>query len=150
MTAQTDAEILPLRPADEKAGLGAKAQYAPARTRAREDAEPEQRRSLTLRMPSMPSARLLSGVLQGGSLLATAAPAILAIWASHVVAARYFRHWYGRYPRLAYGFVNAFIEAPIAYLWVWSGHSPVLRLTILAVLLIMIHLTGHHIVWRYL
>ena len=145
MTEQT-ADVLPLRPADEKAGLGAKAQYAPARTRAREDVE---RRSLTLRMPSI-SMAWLTGLLSGGSLLATAAPAILAIWASHVVAANYFRHWYGRYPRLAYGAFNAFIEAPVAYLWVWSGHSPVLRLVILAALLIMIHLTGHHIVWRYL
>jgi len=158
MTAQPDSNVLPLRPADERSGLAAKAQYAPARARAREDGDldvagPEpaaERHHITLRMPSVPSARLLTGLLQGGSLLATAAPAVLSWWAGHVVAANYYRHWYGRYPRLAYGFWHAFIEAPIAYLFVWSGRTPLLRLLIYGSLLLMIHLTGHHIMWRYL
>jgi hypothetical protein len=151
MTAQPDSNVLPLRPADERAGLAPKAQYAPERAREADAAEPRpERRHITLRMPSVPSARLLSGVLQGGSLLATAAPAILAWWEGHVVAAKYFRHWWARYPRLAYGFWHAFIEAPVGYLFVWSGRTPLLRLLIYASLIAVIHLCGGHLFWRYL
>jgi len=153
MTAQPDSNVLPLRPANERAGLAPKAQYAPERARAREadDAEPRpERRSLTLRVPRVPSMRLLSGLLQGGSLLATAAPPILTVWAGHQVAANYYRHWWAKYPRLAYGFCHAFIEVPALYLLAWCGRSLLLRLVIYASLVIMIHLTGHHIVWRYL
>ena len=149
MTEQT-AEILPLRPADAKAGLGTMAQYAPERARAREDEPRPERRHITLRMPAMPSTRLLTGVLEGGSLIATAAPAVLTWWAGHVVAAKYYKRWWARYPRLAYGAWHAFIETPLAYLFVWSGRTPLLRLVIYGSLLLMIHLTGHHILWRYL
>ena len=124
---------------------------APTRVRAREDSEPApERRSFTLHVPRVPSARLVSGVLQGGSLLATAAPAVLAVWAGHQQAAGYYRHWFVKYPRLAYGAGHAFIEVPALYLLAWCGRSLLLRLVIYASLVIMIHLTGHHIVWRYL
>ena len=150
MTAQPDTNVLPLRPADERSGLGAKAQYAPARARAREDEPERERRSLTLRMPRVPSARLLTGLLSGGSLMATAAPPMLTVWAGHQVAADYYKHWWVKYPRLAYGFGHAFIEVPALYLLAWCGRSPMLRLVVYASLVIMVHLTGHHIVWRYL
>ena len=153
MTAQPDSNVLPLRPANERAGLAPKAQYAPERARAREadDAEPRpERRSLTLRVPRVPSMRLLSGLLQGGSLLATAAPPILTVWAGHQVAANYYRHWWAKYPRLAYGFCHAFIEVPALYLLAWSGRSPVLRCFLAVMILIILRLLGVHIIWSWL
>jgi hypothetical protein len=134
----TDAETLPRRPADEKAGLGANPQYAPTRARAREDGEP---RRLSIRLP-MPSARAVNGILQGGSLMATAAPAVLTVWAGHQQAANYYRHWFVKYPRLAYGVGHAFIETPVCYLWAWSGRSPVLRCVIILSLMIILRLLG--------
>jgi len=143
----TTTETLPRRPADEAAGLGANPQYAPTRPRAREDGEP---RRITLRLPSVPSARLVSGVLQGGSLLATAAPAVLAVWAGHQQAAGYYRHWFVKYPRLAYGAGHAFIEVPALYLLAWSGRSPVLRCFLAVMILIILRLLGVHIIWSWL
>jgi len=124
---------------------------APTRVRAREDSEPApERRSFTLHVPRVPSARLVSGVLQGGSLLATAAPAVLAVWAGHQQAAGYYRHWFVKYPRLAYGAGHAFIEVPALYLLAWSGRSPVLRCFLAVMILIILRLLGVHIIWSWL
>ena len=114
MTAQPEqmGEVLPLRPADERSGLGAKAQYAPTGLRAREDGEPREPKRITLRLPSVPSARMVGGILQGGSLLATAPAAVLTVWAGHRHAADYYRHAAVKYPRLVYGAFHAFIEVP--------------------------------------
>lgn len=145
---QTEAEILPLRPADASAGLGPTRSTRP---RAREDGTPvprEPRRlSVSLRMPSP---ALLTGLLQGGSLLATAAPAVLTVWQGHVAAATYYRHWWGKYPRYAYGAGHAFIEVPFLYLWAWSGHSPFLRVIVVTVLLVILRCFGIHVIWSWL
>lgn len=109
--------------------------------------EPERRK---LRLP-MPSARAVSGVLAGGSLMATAAPPILTVWTGHRQAADYLRHWYTRYPRLAYGAGHAFIEVPFLYLWAWSGHSPILRVIVVATILAILRFgLGVHVIWSWL
>jgi len=112
---------------------------APARARTREP-----------RKLRLPPARVLAGVLQGGSLLATAAPAVLTVWAEHQQAAGYYRRWFARYPRLAYGAGHAFIETPLAYLWLWSGRSPVLRAFLAVMVLIILRLLGVHVLWSWL
>lgn len=105
--------------------------------------------SVKLKMP-MPSARAVSGILAGGSLMATTQPAVLTVWAGHRQAAEFYRHWFAKYPRLAYGAGHAFIEVPFLYLWAWSGHSPVLRAVVVAVILIILRLLGVHVLWSWL
>ena len=153
MTETSEAEILAF-PEVRSGGPGASpnAQVpAPARAHTR-DAEPEpERRGFTLHMPSLPSARVFSGLLAGGSLIATASPAVLTVWASHRQAAGYYRHPLGRYPRLAYGAAHAFIEVPFLYLWAWSGHSPVLRVLVVATILAILRLGfGVSFIWSWL
>lgn len=159
----TEAEVLAF-PEVRSGGPGASpnAQVpAPARARTRgatpaeAGAEPaaeaeRERRSFTLRMPSVPASWTVSGLLAGGSLIATAQPAVLTVWASHQQASNYFRHWYTRFPRLAYGAAHAFIEVPFLYLWAWSGHSPVLRVLVVATILAILRLLGVHVIWSWL
>jgi hypothetical protein len=151
MTA-TDQNVfpLPVKPVIEPVGPGPTRSTRPHAHEAEPEPERE-RRGFTLRMPSLPSARVFSGLLAGGSLIATASPAVLTVWASHRQAAGYYRHPLGRYPRLAYGAAHAFIEVPFLYLWAWSGHSPVLRVLVVATILAILRLGfGVSFIWSWL
>ena len=145
----TEAEILAfpeVRSGGPEASPNAQAS-AQTRAHTREESKPERRR---LRLP-MPSARAVSGVLAGSSLMAAAAPAVLTVWTDHRQAAAYWRRWYARYPRLAWGAGHAFIEVPVLYLWAWSGHSPVLRVFVVATVLAILRLGfGVHVIWSWL
>ena len=149
MSTEPMADVLPLRPADERAGLGPSRSTRP-RARVREDDAPEREpRRISIKLP-MPSARAVNGVLAGSSLMASAQPAVLTVWAGHRQAAEFYRFWYAKYPRLAYGAAHAFIEVPFLYLWAWSGHSPVLRVAVVATILIILRLLGVHVIWSWL
>jgi hypothetical protein len=160
MTSVPDAEVidLPVRPSGDGRRARVNAQNAATRPRVREDTTIQadagpapERRSFTLRMPSLPASWTVSGVLTGGSLIATAAPAVLTVWASHQQASNYYRHWFTRCPRLAYGAAHAFIEVPFLYLWAWSGHSPVLRVLVVATILAILRFgLGVHVIWSWL
>jgi hypothetical protein len=126
---------LPRRPAeDENPGVNAQ-----ARTRAREEDRPGHAGPLTATSID----RVLTGALTGASVIHASPPSIMALWAMHRTAAEYYNAGILRWPRLAYGFWHAFVEAPLAYLFVWTGDSPPKRLLCLAVAVVtVLLLTG--------
>ena len=147
----TEAEILAfpdVRAGGSEASPNAQVS-APARAHTRESTQDGPGRKFTIRLP-MPSARAVSGVFAGSSLVATASPAVLTVWSGHRQAADYYRRWFIKYPRLAYGAGHAFVEVPFLYLWAWSGRSPVLRIAVLATIVGILRLLGIHIIWSWL
>lgn len=123
---QPDAEVIPLRPSEaDQPGVNAQAR-APARPR--EDGEDRPQRVMSLTMPA------ISGLLAGGSVVHSRPLSIMGLWAQHCAAAGYYRRWWARWPRYAYGAWHSFVEAPLAYLWIWSGDSLAKRLGFVTVI----------------
>jgi len=124
---------LPLRPAGDGAGQGANAQHAPARTR-----EGERRTFIRGRMPSPV---LVSGVLEGAGWISRPSPSVAAIWGTHVAAANYYRRWWSRGLRKAFG-VPHVVLAMALYSVLWMFSSPPLLASSAVVTLLTLWLTG--------
>jgi|SRR5215471_2177204 len=124
MTADNVTSLLPRLPTeDEKPGANAQAR-APARTR--EDAD----RPMKMNRLTIPAVSLLAGA----SPMYAQPLSIMGYWALHKQQADYYRRWWARYPRLLYGAWHAFVEVPLAFLWIWSGDSFAKRCGFLLVL----------------
>jgi hypothetical protein len=136
MTATTDTEALPLRPAGG-GGPGANAQYAPARPR-----EGGERRHI--RVP-VPSGLAVGGLLAGASVFHAAPPSIVATWAHHKVCAAYYKRegwgWaLARGLRLAYGGLHVLLLTAL-YLLAWAIDSPPKLITVTGLVTLALWLT---------
>jgi hypothetical protein len=88
----------------------------------------------------MPSATAVNGVLAGSSVLHTPPPAIMAVWAQHCAAARYYNGWILRWPRFIYGAWHTWTVAAPAYFIVWATDSMPKLMATVAVLALTVWL----------
>lgn len=115
-----------LRPNVVSRGTPANAQNPPAPAPAREtpaqsDPVPEpgaRRWRFALTLAWVPA------LLAGESPIATPMAPLLAVWATHVACARYYKHWPVRYARYGFGVVHAWLIAPVCRLIEWGTDSP--------------------------
>jgi hypothetical protein len=113
---------LPLRPAAEPAAPPREGDTAQARAPVRE-----------ARPSRLPSGTAVTAVLSGASLIHSPPPALMAVWAQHCAAARYYHTPVLRWFRYAYGAWHTWVEVPLWYFLAWSGDSPPKRAMSVAV-----------------
>jgi hypothetical protein len=115
------ADVLPLRPADHgSADPLSRPEGGPASPNAQRAQRAREGGKTLWAWGTLGRLQLL---LSGASVIDSAPPALLVIWSRHSAAARFYKHWWARWPGFAYGFLHTFVLAAPAYFLVWATDS---------------------------